>query len=96
MGVFEIVLFTTTCLSVHVADVKVKSAIELINRFLLLLLSKKFIQENNSLIQPLTISIRNYILSKIYGGLVILLGAEDVDNTFLRKSTIVGGKSLLA
>ena len=87
-------LVFTTRLSVHVTNVEVKSTLifPLFVHLIGLQDSAKIFHEIRI---HLTLGLTDYIISKKYCGLVVLLAAEDINRSFMRQSTIVGRKCLL-
>ena len=84
-----------SALSVHGATIEVETSLILLpfgHRTILLKQGILLLQEVSV---EVTLCGGDYIFGKEDCGLIVLLTAEDVDNTFLRKSAIVGRKCLL-
>ena len=96
LGVSEVIgLGLATRLCIHGTAVEVKSALI----FLPFFHRTVFLKQGILLLQEVSVEIAfgigHYIISEEDGRLIVLLTAEHIDNTFLRKSTIVGRICLL-
>lgn len=96
VGVFEIILFTPSCLNVHVPNVEIKSTRIILPFFIHLICPKNRIQISCKIFVKFTLFGLDYIFSKENSSLIIFGTTEDVNYTFLRESSIKGWINLFA